>query len=138
MDTPERFEQLIAFLGSQLPAPVEQQPGDAGAIIFTAGSPAEVVVHLTHTSVVVFEFAGVWDTAGTFMVRPRRVGLVKWRRLSETAVMNAVSSLIKGSREMRLARYRICRYCNESSPPEWLFGDDLCLRCAEQQRDVVH
>ena len=95
MDAPERFEQLIAFLGSQLPAPVEQQPGDAGAIIFTAGSPAEVVVHLTHTSVVVFEFAGVWDTAGTFMVRPRRVGLVKWRRLSETAVMNAVSSLIR-------------------------------------------
>jgi hypothetical protein len=138
MDAAERFEQLIAFLGSQLPAPVEQQPGDDGSIIFTGGSPAEVVVHLTHASVVVSEFAGVWDTAGSFVVRPRRVGLVKWRRLSETAVMNAVSTLIKGAREVRRARYRTCRYCNENNPPEWLFGDDLCLRCAEQQRDVVH
>ena len=138
MDAPERFEQLIAFLGSQLPSPVEQQPGDAGAIIFTGGSPAEVVVRLTHTSVVIFEFAGDWDAGGAFLLRPRRVGSVKWRRLSETAVMNAVSSLIKGAREMRLARYGTCRYCHERNPPEWLFGDDLCLRCAEQQRDVVH
>jgi len=138
MDVPERFEQMIAFLGSQLPAPAEQQPGDDGSIIFTGGSPAEVVVHLTRTSVVVSEFAGMWDTAGSFVVRPRRVGLVKWRRLSETAVMNAVSTLIKGARETRLARYRTCRYCNEKRPPEWLFGDEVCLRCTEQQRDVVH
>jgi hypothetical protein len=138
MDISERYEQLIAFLGSQLPAPVEQQPGDDDSIIFTGGSPAEVVVHLTQTSVVVSEFAGVWETADSFVMRPRRVGLVKWRRLSETAVMNAVSSLIKGAREMRLARYRTCRRCNENNPPEWLFGDDLCLGCADAPRDVVH
>ena len=53
MNAPERYEQLIAFLGSQLPAPVEQEPGDAGAIIFTGGAPGEVVVHLTEVSVVV-------------------------------------------------------------------------------------
>jgi hypothetical protein len=138
MDSSERYEQLIAFLGSQLPAPVEQQPGDDESIYFTGGSPAEVVVHLTQTSVVVAEFAGVWDTADSFVVRPRRVGLVKWRRLSETAVMHALSSLIKGAREIRLARYRTCRHCNQNNPPEWLFADDLCHGCAGQQRDVVH
>ena len=138
MDAPERYEQLMAFLGSQLPAPVEQEPGDEGSIIFTGGAPAEVVVHLTATSVVVSEFAGVWESEDTFVVRPRRVGVVKWRRLSETAVMNAVATLIKGAREARIARYRICRSCGETHPPEWLFDDDLCQRCAGQQRDVVH
>ena len=138
MNAPERYEQLIAFLGSQLPAPVEQEPGDAGAIIFTGGAPGEVVVHLTEVSVVVSEFAGVWESEDTFVVRPRRVGMVKWRRLSETAVMNVLATLIKGAREMRLARYRPCRSCSETHPPEWLFQDDLCQRCADQQRDVVH
>jgi hypothetical protein len=138
MDAPERYEQLIAFLGSQLPVPVEQEPGDAGSIIFTGGAPAEVVVHLTSASIVVSEFAGAWESEDTFVVRPRRVGVVKWRRLSETSVMNAVATLIKGAREARLARYRTCRSCGESHPPEWLFDDDLCQRCADQQRDVVH
>ena len=138
MEISERYEQLIAYLGSQLPSPVEQQPGDDGSIIFTGGAPAEVVVHLTPSSVIVSEFGGAWESADTFVVRPRRVGLVKWRRLSETAVMNAVSSLIKGAREMRVGRYRTCRSCGETYPPEWLFDDDRCQRCADQQRDVVH
>jgi hypothetical protein len=138
MDTSERYEQLIAFLDSQLPAPVEQQPGDDGSIIFTGGAPAEVVVHLTASSVIVSEFAGVWESADRFVVRPRRVGVVKWRRLSETAVMNAISSLIKGAREMRLGQYRPCRSCGVAQPPEWMFDDDLCQRCADQQHDVVH
>lgn len=138
MDISERYEQLIAFIGSQLPTPVDQQPGDQGSIIFTGGAPAEVVVHLTATSVVVSEFAGFWESGDTFVIRPRRVGLVKWRRLSETAAMNATSTLMKGAREVRLGRYRICRSCGESHPPEWLFEDSLCQRCADQQQDIVH
>ncbi len=137
MEVSERFEQLIAFLGSQLPAPVEQQTSDDGAIIFIGGAPAEVVVQLDESNVIVFEYSGAWETDG-FVVKPRRVGLVKWRRLSETAVMNAVSTLIKGAREMRLARYRSCSCCGEKNAPELLFSDDVCHRCADEQRDIVH
>ena len=60
MDVSERYEQLIAYLGSQLPAPVEQQPSGDGALQFTGGDPPEVVALLTDTSVIVSEFAGVW------------------------------------------------------------------------------
>ena len=137
MDVSERFEQLIAFLGSQLPAPVEQQPSDDGSIVFIGGAPAEVVVQLDESNVIVFEYAGVWETDG-FVVKPRRVGLVKWRRLSETAVMNAVSTLVKGAREMRLARYRSCSSCGDKYAPELLFSDDVCHRCIDRQRDIVH
>jgi hypothetical protein len=137
MDVSERFEQLIAFLGSQLPAPVEQQPADDGAIIFIGGQPPEVVVQLDQSNVIVFEYAGAWEADG-FVVKPRRVGLVKWRRLSETAVMNAVSTVVKGAREMRLARYRSCGRCGEKCAPEVLSTDDVCDVCADEQRDVVH
>ena len=137
MDISGRYEELIALLGSQLPAPVEQESGDDGSIIFTGGAPPEVVVHLTDASVRVSEFACAWESPESFVVKPRLVGVVKWRRLSETAVMNAVSTLIKGAREVRLARYRACRSCGEKNPPERLF-DGACERCAEQPRDVVH
>lgn len=138
MEKSERFEQLIAFFESQLPRPVEQQPGGDGSIIFTGGAPPEVVVHLTGASVVVSEFACVWETPDHVVVQPRRVGVIKWKRLPETAMMTVLSALIRGARESRLSRYGTCRCCGEKNPPEWLYEDDVCQRCAEQQRDVVH
>jgi hypothetical protein len=138
MDPPERFEQLIAFLDSNLPPPVQQEEGDDGGIVFTAGDPAEVVVHLTPSSVVVSEYAGTWDGRHSFTARPRRVGIVKWKRLPETPLFNVVTQLIKGAREMRLGRYRTCPYCETPTPPESLNADGLCLSCAERYRGVVH
>ena len=68
---PERYEQLIAFLGSNLPAPVERQEDVDGSIRFTGGDPPEVVVVLTQSSVLVSEFAGEWETPFKFAARPR-------------------------------------------------------------------
>src|SRR5712664_892754 len=104
MDAPERFEQLLAFLDSNLPAPVERQESADGSVQFTGGEPAQVVVSLTDTSVIVAEFAGVWETPFTFAARPRRVGLLKWRRLPETSLFNALTALIRGARTSTAAR----------------------------------
>ena len=138
VDAPERFEQLIAFLSSNLPQPVEQQPDEAGGIVFTGGSPAEVVAHLTGSRVAVAEYAGAWDTPYAFTVKPRRVGIVRWRRLPETELMNAIGELIKGAREVRLASYRTCQSCEKSQPPEWMHTEDVCVWCAERESGVVH
>src|SRR5689334_3286986 len=108
----ERFEQLIAFLGSQLPPPVDSQTASDGSMVFMGGAPAEVVVHLTASSVTVSEYAGTWESPARFVVTPRRLGVLKWRRLPETAMMHALSALIKGAREKRLARYRRCTICD--------------------------
>ena len=134
----ERFEQLIAFLSSHLPEPVDQQPDGTGGIVFTGGSPGEVIAHLTDSIVVIAEFRVRWENPGTPVVKARRVGVLKWRRLPETALMNAVASLIKGAREMRLARYRTCRFCGTSTPPEWLQSEDVCQTCAEREPGTVH
>jgi hypothetical protein len=138
MARPERYEQLIAFIGSQLPRPVDQQPGAGDSLIFTGGDPAQVVVHLTSSAVAVLEFAGAWESPGIFVTRPRRVGLLNWRRLQESALMDALSALIRGACEARLTKYRTCRYCGRTTPPEWLREDDACLTCTASQDEVVH
>lgn len=132
MSVPERFEQLIAFLTANLPAPVDQQSSTDDDLIFTGGEPPEVIVHLTASSVVVSEYAGQWETPYTLVARPRRVGVLKWTRLPETELFNALSHLIKGAREMRLSRYLTCCYCDTPSPPEWMRDEDVCQRCAER------
>jgi hypothetical protein len=138
MHIAERFEQLIAFLASHLPEPVDQQPDDEGGIVFTGGSPGEVVAHLTESSVVIGEYRVRWENMFTPTVAPRRVGIVKWRRLPETELMDAVASLIKGAREMRLSQYRICESCERIQPPEWMRNGDVCQECAAGDSNVVH
>ena len=138
MDAPERFDQLIAFLESNLPAPVERQEAGDGSMVFTAGEPAEVVVALTDNSVVVSEFAGVWESPFTLAARPRRVGVLKWRRLPETPLFNALSALIKGARDARHSRFQTCRYCGNSTAPEWMHQDGLCQSCADQHSGAIH
>jgi hypothetical protein len=138
MDVPERFEQLIAFLGSQLPVPVQQQPEDDGAIEFIGGEPPQVVALLTHSSLIVSEFTGVWETPFKFTARPRRVGIVKWRRLPENALLSAISALIKGAREARLASFQTCQYCERRTAPEWMHDESVCQSCADQHSGAIH
>src|ERR1700681_3463511 len=116
----ERYEQLLAFLGSQLPVPVHQHAEDDGDVRFVGGDPAEVVVVLTESSVVVSEFAGVWQTPFRFAEKPKPIGLLKWRRIPESALWTALSALIKGAREARLSRFQVCRYCDRNTAREYL------------------
>jgi hypothetical protein len=134
----ERYEQLIAFLNSNLPQPVAHQEFANGEIQFTGGDPGEVSVLLTETSVIVSEFAGVWETPDVFVPAPRRVGLLKWRRLPETPMINALTALIKGARESRLSQFQTCQHCGRHTAPEQLFDEHLCQTCAMQYSGVVH
>jgi len=138
VDVPERYEQLIAYLNSQLPGPVTQEVDDDGALQFVSGEPPEVVVVLTQTSVAVAQFAGVWETPFHLATKARRVGTLKWRRLPENALLAALDALIKGAREARRAAYRTCQYCGRSTAPEWMHDDSACQTCADQHSGAVH
>ncbi len=138
MDVPERFEQLIAFLSSQLPAPVDQQPGADGSIQFSGGEPTQVVALLTRHSIVISEFSGIWETPFKFSAQPRRIGIVKWRRLPENALLAAISALIKGAREARLGSFQTCQYCGQRTAPEWLHDAGVCQACADQHSGAIH
>lgn len=138
MDVAERYEQLIAYLNSQLPAPMDQQQLEDGSLQFTGGDPPEVVALLTDSSVIVSEFAGIWEAPFKFTARPRRVGTLKWRRLPENALLAALSALIKGAREARFASFQTCQYCDRKTAPEWLRADGVCQACADRQSGAIH
>lgn len=138
MRVAEHYEQLLAFIGTHLPDPFTQEDVD-GVVIFTGGAPPEVVVRLTDTAVFVEEYAVRWETPFSAVVRPRRVGMVKWRRLPESQLMSIVGDLIKGACATRRARYRTCTFCGRVNPPEWMADDDSsCQHCAEQEVGAVH
>ena len=84
MDASERYEQLIAFLSTHLPRPIEQDDHN-GILTMIGGSPGEVIARLTHTSVIVEEYAVRWDTPFKLVIHPRRVGTVNWRRVLSSA-----------------------------------------------------
>ena len=133
----ERFEQLLAFIGSQLPSPVDQYTADDETLVLTGGSPAEVVVHVGRTTVIVAACVGIWDGREHFKVTSRRIGLLKWQRLGESTLMSALGALIKGARALRLEGYRPCSVCGVRHPPEALDGS-VCALCGEQSSPVVH
>ena len=137
-DAPERYEQLIAFLGSNLPSPVDRQEEVDGTLRFTGGDPPEVIVVLTQTSVVVSQFSGVWESPFTFSAKPRRVGIVKWRRLPESSLLGAIAALVKGAREGRMATFQTCHYCGQRTAPEWLHDEGVCQACADQHSGAIH
>ena len=139
MDVSERFEQLIAYLGSNLPSPVEQQTDDAeGSVQFIGGEPPEVVALLTPSSVIVSPFSGYWETPFKFTAKPRRLGVLKWRRLPENALLDALAALIKGAREARLASFQVCQYCERKTAPEWLHDGRVCQACADMHSGAIH
>jgi hypothetical protein len=138
MDSPERFEQLIAFVGAQLPTPVEEHRTDDGSFIFSGGDPAEVIVQVTESTVLVAAFVADGKEHDPLGAEPHAVAELHWRLLPETAVMNALSALIKGAREARLATYRVCLDCGARKAPEQMQTDDVCLVCAEGGPKTVH
>jgi|SRR5690349_8649748 hypothetical protein len=138
MDVPERYEQLIAYLTSNLPHPVEQLDGEDGALQFLGGDPPQVVAVLTDTSVTISEFAGTWESAMKFTAMPRRVGTIKWRRLPENALLAALSALIKGAREVRLSSYQACEYCGLRTPPESMHDTGVCQSCTDRHSGAIH
>ena len=70
-------------------------------------------------------------------MRPRRVGVLNWRRLPENALLAALGALIKGAREARLASYQTCQDCGRRTAPEYLHDADTCQACASRHT-VIH
>lgn len=133
----EHYEALLAFISTHVPTPYSQDEAD-GEVVFVGGDPHEVVVRLTESAVIVEEYAVRWETPFRAVVAPRRVGLVRWRRLPESRLMSVVGDLIRGAAEMRRSRFRRCDTCDRTYAPEWMAERHLCRGCAERNRDAVH
>jgi hypothetical protein len=138
LEAPERYEQLLAFLGSHLPSPVDQHADSDGHVRFIGGDPLEVIVVLTESSVIVSEFAGEWESPMEFVPKPRQFGVLNWPEIPENALWAALGSLIKGARDARRSHYRVCGYCERSTAPEWMHDEEVCQSCAQEHSGSIH
>ena len=125
---PEGWEEWVAFLTAQLPAPVQQEIDPGGATCFVAGDPPEVLVRLSASSVTV---AVCLPERAEVEPRPMRLGSIMWRRVPSSKAIVLVAGLIKCAHEMRLATYRECQYCEKMKPPEQMQDEHGCLDCAD-------
>ena len=132
------WEALLASIGAELPAPVEQETVRDGSVVLVGGQPGEVVVRVTRSLAIVSEYAVKWEGPHEAVVRPVALGAVRWRRMPEVHALPVLSSLIRAARESRRSRYRTCRMCEQSVPPESLHEDDLCQSCARRHLGVVY
>jgi hypothetical protein len=134
----QNLDEWMAFISTHLPEPVTQDHGPDGLIVFTGGDPGEVVVHLTESTVVVFEYCVRRDPLLAPRVAPRRIGAVRWRRAPNPEMIKAVAALIAAARESRLQKFRVCDNCELSKPPEHMHDERLCQACAAEQEAVTH
>jgi hypothetical protein len=133
----EGYEQILAYLESRLPRPVDRQE-DADGIRFLAGEPPEVIVTLTPTVVIVDEFAGEWETPGRFRLLPRRIGVLHWPHLPDNELLDALAALVTAARAARRRQYRTCEACARAVPPEWMHDAALCQSCAADEGGTIH
>lgn len=138
VDLLDGWEDWIAFFEARLPQPLDRVDGDDGSITYTSGQPGEVVVRLTRASIIVSEFAVAWDSPDTLVPAPRRLGSVRWRRLGSSRAIAVIEHLLTAAREARRARYQLCRSCDRSQPPEWMYDEATCQECADAHVEVVH
>jgi hypothetical protein len=129
-DLPEGWEAWLAFFTASLPEPVEQAQLPDGSMLFRAGDPGEVIVHLMPGTITVSLFTVRSAPGGEPLVVARPVGRVLWRRLELDHATHAVDALIKAARSTRRASFRLCDVCEELKPPEAMREESLCESCA--------
>jgi hypothetical protein len=134
----QALEEWLAFLAAQLPEPVDQQQALDGSTYFTGGEPGEVIVRLTHSTIVVWEYAARWEGPRTLVPRPIRVGSVVWSRIPAPQAVAAVHALIDAARQSRHSRYSTCSYCERVIPPEHMHDDEVCMSCAQKHLGVTY
>ncbi|RPJ62310.1 MAG: hypothetical protein EHM24_25975 [Acidobacteria bacterium] len=132
------WESLLASIQAELPSPVEQESVADGSVVFVGGQPGEVVVRLTKSLATVSEHVVEWEGPHEAVVRPVSFGTVHWRRMAEGHALAVLSTLIRAARESRLSKYRTCRFCERSVPPEHLHEEDVCQSCAQRHLGVVY
>mgnify|MGYP001358340652 FL=1 len=138
VDLLEGWEDWIAFFEARLAQPLDRIEDADGAITYTSGQPAEVVVRLTRSAIVVSEFAAAWNGPHQLVAVPRRLGSVRWRRLRSSRAIAVVEQLLAAAQEARRRRYQVCRCCERSQPPEWMSDEATCRDCADAHVGLVH
>lgn len=131
-------ESVIEEARRLLPEPVRDESQLDGTYVLVGGDPGEVVVSFKGSTVSVAIFSVRWEGPHTPVVCPQKIASLNWKRIPATRTMMSLHALIEAACEIRRSKYRKCKYCEQTNPPEWMHSDDVCQSCAERHLGVVH
>lgn len=137
---------IVEIVKALLPAPVAALTRQAdrerderwNATTLLGGSPYEVAVRITESTVAVAVYAAHWKGPCGLEIVPEKIVSFRWRRLSLQVLEPMIRQAIEAAREIRLSRFRRCELCGEMKPPEWMHNQTTCQGCAQNQLGVVY
>jgi hypothetical protein len=129
---------LVETVRHLLPNPVREDDELPGEVVLVGGEPGEVIVQICRNKVLVSVYGVRWDGPHTLVLCPQHLATLNYKQLSAATIKSTLHQLIGAASELRRAQYRKCKRCNETKPPEWMHGDDICQSCAEQHCGVVY
>lgn len=132
-----KADKLIQELTALLPSPVRDEQIEHGVRLI-GGDPGEVVADVIGNDIHFSQFAVEWDGPHTPVVRPLPIATVQWKTLLKQERTKAFKLLVDLICKRRRKQYRVCQYCEQLTPPEWLHTDNACQGCAERHLGVVH
>lgn len=130
---------LLALVRKALPEPVSEAETKGGLLI-EAGDPGKVAMKATAAGVTVLLYGIRWDGPSRLVPNHRPLAHIRWRDLptAREEAAAVLRHLIEAAQMIRLATFRTCRFCQESTPPEWMHDEDVCQGCAEKHLGIVH
>ncbi len=116
---------------------VETDPYDGADFPLTpwmiAGEPPQLMMRVLDHGVFLAEPRGRWLGVHPLEYEPSRRQFVSYHELA-TQGRTVASELVRRRRR----RFRYCRFCRRSTPPELRDFPDTCMGCAEAWLGLVH
>lgn len=131
-------DALVETIRHLLPVPIREDDELPGEVVLVGGEPGEVIVQIYRNKVTVSVYGARWDGPHTLVLRPKRLASLDWMQLPAATIKTILPELIGAATKLRRAQYRKCKMCNETNPPEWMHGDDICQSCATAHCGVVY
>jgi len=137
MNETERYA-IVEATKQLLPKPIREDVGLPGEAVWIGGEPGDVIVQVDQSELIVSVYGVRWDGPHTLVLCPQRLASLSWMQFPPAAIKIVIHELIDVATKLRRAQYRRCNKCNETKPPEWMHGDDICQSCAEGHYGIVH
>jgi hypothetical protein len=131
-------ESLLADIRQIVPRPIQEETQPDGSHVLVGGDPGEVIIRMIGGRISVAEFTVRWEGVHNPAVRPRQIATLNWKRIPASRMGMLLQMLVETACEMRRAKFRTCGQCGETTPPEWMHDESICMSCASSHFGVVY
>lgn len=94
------------------------------------GEIPDVVVQIKGSKVTISIYSAHSDAEDYLEVCPLPIASLIWRRIPKQELIGTLTSMIATARHIRQSNHQMCRYCEVTVAPEFMYDEEACLNCA--------